>query len=80
MPRYELPVSSSVVIIAGANGLKQLVYSPIIPHKLRLAYTVLQYVLGDTKPEDWNYVEVFPQLKRCLAVLVGSITLCCFPS
>ncbi len=40
----------------------------------------LQNVLGDTKPEDWNYTEVFPQLKRCLAVLVGIITLCDFLS
>ena len=31
----------------------------------------LQHVLGDTKPEDWGYTQVFPRLKRCLAVLVG---------
>lgn len=40
----------------------------------------LQYVLGDTKPEIWNYTEVFPRLKRCLAVLVGSDTICQFLS
>ena len=36
----------------------------------------LQYVLGDSKPEDWNYTEVFPRLNRCLAVLVSFDTLC----
>ena len=36
----------------------------------------LRCVLGDTKPEDWNYTEVFPQLKHCLAVLVDPDTLC----
>ncbi len=30
----------------------------------------LHYVLGDQKPELWSYHEVFPRLKRCLAVLV----------
>ena len=30
----------------------------------------LQYVLGDTIPEDWGYTQIFPRLKRCLAVLV----------
>lgn len=33
----------------------------------------LQYVLGDSKPEDWSYTEVFPRLKRCLAVLVSHV-------
>ena len=31
----------------------------------------LQYVLEDTRPKDWGYTQVFPRLKRCLAVLVG---------
>lgn len=31
----------------------------------------LQYVLGDTELETWNYTDKFPRLKRCLAVLVG---------
>ncbi|KAL8935734.1 MAG: hypothetical protein Q9216_005287 [Gyalolechia sp. 2 TL-2023] len=29
----------------------------------------LRHVLGDEKPEDWEYQSVFPRLKRCLAVL-----------
>lgn len=36
----------------------------------------LKCVLGNTKPEEWTYTEIFPRLKRCLAVLVGSDTLC----
>ncbi len=40
LPRYELPVSSSAVIVAGATGLKQLASSPTILRKLRLSYTV----------------------------------------
>ena len=35
----------------------------------------LRYVLGDSKPKDWSYTEVFPRLKRCLAVLVSFDTL-----
>ena len=40
----------------------------------------LQYVLGDSKSENWSYTEVFPRLKRCLAVLVSFDTLCDFSS
>ena len=40
----------------------------------------LQYVLGDTKAQYWNYVEVLPRLKRGLAVLVSFGTLCEFSS
>lgn len=30
----------------------------------------LQHVLEDEDPETWDYDEVFPKLKRCLAILV----------
>lgn len=31
----------------------------------------LQYYLSDHSPSNWSYEEVFPRLKRCLAVLVS---------
>lgn len=33
----------------------------------------LQYYLTDSAPSSWSYDEVFPKLKRCLAVLVSAI-------
>ncbi|KAL8837432.1 MAG: hypothetical protein Q9170_002516 [Blastenia crenularia] len=35
----------------------------------------LQCVLGDQKPEEWVYQNVFPRLKRCLAVLYETLRL-----
>ena len=32
----------------------------------------IDYVLGQAEPEEWTYAEVFPRLKRTLAVLVSS--------
>lgn len=31
----------------------------------------LQYYLSDDSPSNWSYEEVFPRLKRCLAILVS---------
>lgn len=33
----------------------------------------LQYYLTDSAPSSWSYDEVFPKLKRCLAVLVSIV-------
>lgn len=38
----------------------------------------LRHVLGDEKPEDWEYQSVYPRLRRCLGVLVCT-TLSCSP-
>jgi len=35
-----------------------------------------RYVLGDQHVDSWSYSEVFPRLKRCLAVLVKSSNTC----
>ena len=32
----------------------------------------LNYYLGDSEPDQWQYEAIYPKLKRCLAVLVSS--------
>jgi cytochrome P450 len=36
----------------------------------------LRHVLSSREVEDWNYNGYFPQLKRCLAVLLETLRLC----
>lgn len=35
----------------------------------------LRHVLGDRNIKDWNYAADFPQLKRCMAVMLGTLRL-----